>query len=281
MSKDREWNRIDSNERRGAERLFGALAGVDEELLARSEEKTDVKKVIPLWRYSKVVAACLCVAVLGVAYWAVSRVGLIGGSTKDMAPAETSMENAGYSLEEYSTEEATATCDDMDGASYEKDMASDEASYQGDTSMAEKYVQDTAEQNEPEAAQEPEAEREDSIKQEAVVDMGAAEFENMELDLTLEDAKNTEVLGAYVPDVPGGYVPENVTRTFSKNSEGEKEYYELYILWCNGMDDIRINITQLDAKTAHLYRGTLANVKNEASYNTHLYDVPYGETVPE
>lgn len=48
----------------GAMRIFEALSSVDEELLMRSEGH---KRVIPFGRYAKVMAACICFAVVGVA----------------------------------------------------------------------------------------------------------------------------------------------------------------------------------------------------------------------
>lgn len=290
MSKDREWNQIDDKERGRAERLFGALAGVDEELLARSEEKAQSRKVIPLWRYGKAAAACLCMAVLGVACLALSQAGILGGSSKDMA----STENTAYSILGYEVEEPAEA--DTNGESYAEAVVSEEASWGEATSMTDEYMQDREDEKKAEAASESE-ERENGVNQESVknnsgetdsgsgkemvMDVGPAMPENVELDLTMEDAENTEVLADYIPQVPQGYVLDNVTRSFTKNSIGEKEYYELYILWRKGMDNISISITQLDTKTEELYREQLVDVENEASYNTHLYDTPYVETVPQ
>lgn len=54
----------------GAMKIFEALSSVDEELLTRSEDHKGYaghKRVIPFGRFAKVMAACICFVVLGVA----------------------------------------------------------------------------------------------------------------------------------------------------------------------------------------------------------------------
>ena len=43
----------------GAVRIFQALSSVDEELLERSNPS---RKILPYWRYTKVMAACACLS---------------------------------------------------------------------------------------------------------------------------------------------------------------------------------------------------------------------------
>lgn len=57
----------------GAMKIFEALSSVDEELLMRSEGNNSnegCKRVIPFGRYAKVMAACICFAVVGVGAYA-------------------------------------------------------------------------------------------------------------------------------------------------------------------------------------------------------------------
>lgn len=59
-----------------AMKLYEAMSGVDPELLARSEKTEKKNKVIPFWRYAKVMAACLALFVVGSACWAAVNNGL-------------------------------------------------------------------------------------------------------------------------------------------------------------------------------------------------------------
>lgn len=57
---------MSEKKREQAMRLYEAMGGVDPELLARSEkEVTAKKKVIPFYRYAKVMAACLALFLVG------------------------------------------------------------------------------------------------------------------------------------------------------------------------------------------------------------------------
>ncbi len=283
MSMDREWNQTDSREREKAERLFCALSGVDEELVVRSEEKTSAVRVVPFWKYSRIAAACLCVAVLGVAYWALSEIGIIGGNTKNMNMSAP-QDSAEYNLW---AEDAVNTEGAIDGesagASSESraETESGKESAMNDVSGREQLQEEEQKKQETASLENAIQESGDIVSDGVpVFDWGPNSMENVEA-LTLAEAKETENLGAYVPDVPQGYVLDNAHREYVENNLGEKNYYSLYLLWRKGMDDISIHITQLDTKTEHLYRETLTDINNEESYNCNLYEIPYGETVPK
>ena len=63
-----------------AERLYEALGGVDPTLLERSEKR---RKVLPIWRYGGMMAACLALCLVLAASWNVSR------QEKSAAPNDT------------------------------------------------------------------------------------------------------------------------------------------------------------------------------------------------
>ncbi|MBP5281076.1 MAG: hypothetical protein J6Z22_01105, partial [Lachnospiraceae bacterium] len=67
---------MDEKRNEQAMKLYEAMSGVDPELLARSEGAGKKNKVIPFWRYAKVMAACLALFVVGSACWAVMHNGL-------------------------------------------------------------------------------------------------------------------------------------------------------------------------------------------------------------
>lgn len=82
-----------------AMKLMQALSGVDEELLARSEERKPEHKIVRFMnRYGKECAACLCLLVAGAAFFAMNglKTGNTSESIMDMAPQlETNMTAGG------------------------------------------------------------------------------------------------------------------------------------------------------------------------------------------
>lgn len=88
--RDRTENNI--NEDSGEEKLFRAMSGVDEELLLRSEQsgsgKTGKVYKFPMRYVSRIAAACLCFAVAGVLYAAMSSTKMADstGSADTAAP---------------------------------------------------------------------------------------------------------------------------------------------------------------------------------------------------
>ena len=76
---------MDEKRNEQAMKLYEAMSGVDPELLARSEKAEKKNKVIPFWRYAKVMAACLALFVVGSACWAVMHNGLAPQSKQSTA----------------------------------------------------------------------------------------------------------------------------------------------------------------------------------------------------
>ena len=81
-------SRLTEEKEEQAIRILEAMSGVEEDLLARSEQKAPAKqtgKVISFWhKYGKAMAACACLAVLGTAFWGIGNLS----KSSDNAAAE-------------------------------------------------------------------------------------------------------------------------------------------------------------------------------------------------
>lgn len=81
-------SRLTEEKEEQAIRILEAMSGVEEELLARSEQKAPAKqtgKVVRFWhKYGKAMAACACLAVLGTAFWGIGNLS----KSSDNAAAE-------------------------------------------------------------------------------------------------------------------------------------------------------------------------------------------------
>lgn len=121
-----------------AERLFLAMSGVDEELLARSEEsaaehtgtKTGKIHRFPIGRTSRIAAACLCFVVVGAVFVTVSTYGWRAGKNADSSGAamDVAMQNeaAAAPVENEAAMPAEAAYEDtQDGAEAAEVTAAD------------------------------------------------------------------------------------------------------------------------------------------------------------
>lgn len=130
---DRNRTENNRNEDSGEEKLFRAMSGVDEELLLRSEQggsgNTGKVHKFPTRYVSRIAAACLCFAVAGVLYAAMSSTKMADstGSADTAAPqlvnsitADTAIPegNETAQAEQYAAAQAEDAGDDgsMDGA---------------------------------------------------------------------------------------------------------------------------------------------------------------------
>lgn len=224
-----------------AVRIFEALSSVDEELLERSNTS---RKILPFWRNTKVMAACACFAVMGIGVltWFVSMVSVPKGSF-DMARTETAFmtEGDGGYKEEAAVEDAVVEEAEMEPAEYDADMP--------ETVMTENSVTG----------------QEDSLTG------GSAPIAPVETVLTEEELRAVEELGNYVPDV---IPPEYPFESGSKAEDGS-----LYARWSRGMDDIVITVAWYEADEESESR--IADISQPETYDVHLYEIPYAQTVPE
>lgn len=186
-------------------RLMEALSGVDEELLARSEEdghsadhRREHRRRVFMWRYGKYLAACFVFLVLGVSAYSVSRLSL------DVGKKQNSTGNAGGAAD-YSLMENY----ELPGNNGAAQLSPEEA-LSSMESEEENVTADTTE-NEAEA---PAISPEEGAQRENTSD--GAHTSNSAIDksieaamdtaLTLEAARDLSVVGEYIPKtLPEGY----------------------------------------------------------------------------
>lgn len=278
-------------------KIFEALSGVDEELLERSEEaervtegKQTEHKVIPFWRYGKAIAACFCLALVG---------GAVYVSTTLLSPKGYPADSAAPNYEGIAAMEEDIQ-QDAAGAAQQQEVAPKEggvvADLQGDMN------QEEAEEV-PEAIEEAEVtyEKEDVIQnQEAYKDKSDSinAVSEQETDTKLEDAQieiceeapyepiteeeamETEKFGVYIPTaLPTGYRFESAYRI-----EEDGVTKGLHLCWLKGLDYIDITIRdvgdELNSDSGqNVY--SIADISRPETYDTHLYEIPYADTVPQ
>lgn len=277
-------------EKEKALRIMEALSEVDEDLLARCEDsgvvkvgtgtrtETDTetgtsKKVIPFWRYGKVMAACAAGLFIMVGFLAVSGGVLWNGvMSKNETAAGIGLNSADCAMQEAAVEEAT-TEEATPEAAEDKDFADNI-----NNSISNSIQEAGGEQFK-------ENDGEDAQKSEITDGMSGAEVEMAEpedligsANITLEEARSLSIMGAYIPQViPDGYKVESVRQ----NAD------EVVLLWSKGMDTIRILVTGEHAFEQGVkpeeqagIRERLIDTSKPETYNVHLYDIPYAETVP-
>lgn len=262
-------NNMENKEWGKAIRIFEALSGVDEELLARSEEGT--AKVLPLWRYSKVIAACFCLIVAGGLTWGAFRVSFQSEKSTDQAMPR-SMEEIAEEITADVTEDEMPrsmeeiTADITDGAAQDDSGA---GSSTGQYSMS-----GGSENNEGALLErDMQPETDDFPVQQAAVECVEEKSDDTRQRIEEKEAYATEGLGAYIPAVlPAGYAFEGAYR---KQNPDTGEYDSINITWTKGMDSIFLTVEKAEASNI-----ALTDLSKPETYNVHLYDIPYGETVP-
>lgn len=226
---------MSEEKRQGAIRIFEALSGVDQELLERSEaENKTGTAVFSFARGSKILAAALCFVVLGAGAFTGRRLLLSGGassrssqSVQEMAAFDAADAQGGQD----NGEQSAMAQDSPEG---ETAMAQD--SPEGETAMAQGSI--TEEAVEREAAQE---EADSEAVQDSQIDYSSKSSSAQEL--SEEQARQTAVLGAYVPTIlPEGYVFDRANITSDETGE------TLFIMWINGMDEISLGLSLQDAE---------------------------------
>ena len=226
---------MSEEKRQGAIRIFEALSGVDQELLERSEaENKKGTAVFSFARGSKILAAALCFVVLGAGAFTGRRLLLSGGassrssqSVQEMAAFDAADAQGGQD----NGEQSAMAQDSPEG---ETAMAQD--SPEGEAAMAQGSI--TEEAVEREAAQE---EADSEAVQDSQIDYSSKSSSAQEL--SEEQARQTAVLGAYVPTIlPEGYV--FVRANITSDETGET----LFIMWINGMDEISLGLSLQDAE---------------------------------
>ncbi|MCI8789520.1 MAG: hypothetical protein HFH92_10495 [Lachnospiraceae bacterium] len=256
--------------RKGALRIMDALSGVDEELLERCEQsgqKSDKAYRRPLWQQARAWAAVLCLAVVGAASFGGYRLMQMGGmgsiadgSADEAWPMET-IERAvnGETMEE---EEGAA----QDAAGPDGNEAPEQKEEKGEDK---EQLQENVNEAEKGSAQMTGGAADQGVRQEMSADMEGCPPQRSQ-KLTEAEARSAEGLGIYVPTaLPRGYAFESSSRNLDRQEEN------LTLCWFRGMDSILLSIEEADPVPATV------DIARAEIYDVRLYEIPYGETVPE
>lgn len=270
----------DKGKQNSAMRIMDALSRVDEELLERCGQSGQSRNGHhrPLWQQARAWAAVLCLAVVGAVSFGGYRLTQMGG----MDSGSSGGENASYALETVELDE--------EAVEEEEGMAVDTVQPNGaEVPMQTQAPMQTPEENEF-AGQRQES-MTDAEKNGYQVEKGTKEMDNganaeaaqeeakEDMDgclplqaqkLTEAEARSTEELGSYVPTVlPKGYGFESASRNLDRQEEN------LTLCWSRGMDSILIGIEKTDSAP------DTVDIAKVETYDVRLYEIPYGETVPE
>ena len=226
---------MSEEKRQGAIRIFEALSGVDQELLERSEaENKKGTAVFSFARGSKILAAALCFVVLGAAAFTGRRLLLSGGASS--RSSQSVQEMAAFDAADAQGGQDNGEQSAMAQDSPEGETAMVQDSPEGEAAMAQGSI--TEEAVEREAAQE---EADSEAVQDSQIDYSSKSSSAQEL--SEEQARQTAVLGAYVPTIlPEGYVFDRANITSDETGE------TLFIMWINGMDEISLGLSLQDAE---------------------------------
>ena len=208
--------RADNSEKRQdkAFRLLEALSDIDEELLVRSEQAgvqmvakvRSRNRMIPLWKYGSVVAACLVLLVLGTGVYSVGRLVYGGAGTADTADLASLKENINTSDATSKMESVLQAAD----TTREEEITNQGGSVEGISGDVEREagkIQDAEssmkDELTEELAQDKHSQRSGSAQNSVEDSVGSS---GGAADLTLEAAKGLAVVGNFVPKtMPEGY----------------------------------------------------------------------------
>lgn len=272
-------------------RLLEALSGIDEELLLRSDtpdtletivQRNEAQKVTnvsgnrkhrrSIVAYRNAVAACIGFVVVGVLSWNALRPiwAPKGADSSSNETADDSWklanEQSAYDLEinpeDGPTGIAEGAADEFDGSEVTGDVIKDIETKREDCGGAEDILteceNDTGRSSEASG---------DTSNAEKEIDQNLMSTASPRMELTEAEARNTAVVGAFIPDnIPKGYTFE----TAYYDSQGA-----VTIIWHHRMNSILINVSQVVAEDF-----ATVDVDRTETYDVWLYEIPYGETVP-
>ena len=285
----------------GALRIFEALSGVDEDLLVKCEDadgeggsgkniiigrfKTGRNKSsegkVNKYQAAGILAAAVCMLAVGITWW--SGTPKLAGRDAASTAEDTVTESMKQAVTEAAMEAAPAEVPEAgepETAMHEMSMATvagaeaESRGEAGDGSVYEYAGSVTQENGKLGDSMNSGSEMQGTLSvDKEVLGAAPAPIDNR-VDITLAEAGDVSVLGNYVPEkLPGGYVWESGAMTENQES-GDAESISLH--WINGMDSIEIFISQPNVEDI-----ILVDITKPETYDVRLYEIPYGQTVPE
>lgn len=257
-----------TDQTQGALRLMEALSGVDQKLLLRSEYRRK-----PYWAYGSAVAACLALVVVGALSWNGLRMiwtpkGGAGSSSADGSSYDSASMHADArsgDADEPETAGGYAIAEDAGAGSTESMVDAIKA----DIADTENQIQDMESSKEHDQI----TNSTDGQPEDSPMFSGSREEEvcgyplDSREELSEEEARNTEILGAYLPkNLPARYTFENARGSDSG----------ITVTWTRGMDSIMISVSLVESENT-----VTVDIAKPETYDVHLYEIPYGETVPK
>ena len=257
----------------GALRIMEALSGVDAVLLERSDAAPRRKKSV--WQYGRAWAAVICVAIAGVLTWRSYQ--FMGGTDGASSGAQNS-NNAGGAIQ-MSSAVVSGEESDGDSASIEEILPGENSTMEEKETLSSSASSGTGNQGgtsspaasngngsqdgtSPSVAPDENAAQDgDKLTESCGAPLNTAE------KMTEKEARNKEFFGVYIPTkIPEGYGFE----TAYWNEEDQK----LSIGWSRGLDYIQLSMEQTE-------RCDTIDINVSERYDVRLYEIPYGETVPQ
>lgn len=273
--------------REGAEKIFRALSSVDEELLERSENEKmsdrakdrdgTQKKVTRIVPYSGAFAACICLCVVaGVLF----KTGVIPQNSKSERPETAKREETTYDVEVAAALDDTALTADAGEKMTEDAIQEEMAEAAAEDAAGQEFSSSESSSSESSSSESSSSEGLTSGsgaggQQEKQPDMAPYEEDMQCQQITEEQARETENLGAYLPTV----LPEKFAFTEAYCTEKTGSPTKLTMCWSRGEDNIVIGVLAPDSY--ELDQACVADLSRPETYDVNLYDTPYADTVPE
>ena len=256
----------------GAMKLFEALSGVDEELLAKADADESVagaKEKKRILGGSKVRLA----SALAVAASLFLAVGALWAGMP-MLNGKKSAETATMTMKELVTMTADSAADITEELAEEalQEGTLAEDAFAGGTLKEEAEIE--AEGNGSVKGNSGNRAEEMKGEKDVITDVSDGMKPDDRVELTEEQARATEGLGSYIPtNLPEGYIWETAKAAVNA---GTGTCESLFLCWSKGMDSIMITISFVDPADI-----TLTDITKKETYDVSLYEIPYAETVPE
>lgn len=254
--------------RESAMKIMEALSGVDLALLERSDVKVRRKK--PVWQYGRTWAAVACVAVVGVLTWRGYNL-MDGEAPGNYSGGAMQISSASGTDEKINGEHVSATemltgGSDIPEADGVSSYNSAENSGKGNGLPSENQ-EGLSPSMAPNGSHENSENQDGSTISDSVSEACGIKLQNQKENLTEEEARKKDILGAYIPDsIPKGYKFES--------SSWYEDKQLLTIMWCKGMDDISFFIQQTEECDT-------VDIQKPETYDVRLYEIPFGQTVPK